>query len=111
MNFFKKLFSQAEASKEVPTELTMQDFAASLISPSALMSHEKISDALTKKYSNLSNEEIQGLLDKSLEIFKECEKIPYSDADFTERVMNLYPFLSKKTISSIHGAVHFSQIH
>ena len=105
MNFFKNLFSEDE-----PNENDMQNYAVSLITPTTLMSHEKYEELLRKKYPKLSIEEIKNLISKSLEIFNACEKIPHSDEKFNERVINLYPFLSKKTILSLHGAVFYSQM-
>jgi hypothetical protein len=105
MNFFKNLFS-----KDEPNENDMQNYAVSLITPTTLMSHEKYEELLRKKYPKLSIEEIKNLISKSLEIFNACEKILHSDEKFNERVINLYPFLSKKTIHSLHGAVFYSQM-
>lgn len=109
MNFFKNLFGKSESQNE-PSESDMQDYAASLISPTMLMSHDKYEEALRRKYPKLSVEEIKNLISKSLEIFNACGKIPHSDEKFNERVINLYPFLSKKTILSLHGAVFYSQM-
>jgi hypothetical protein len=105
MSFLKNLFS-----KDEPNENDMQNYAVSLITPTTLMSHEKYEELLRKKYPKLSIEEVKILISKSLEIFNACEKIPHSDENFNERVINLYPFLSKKAVNSLQGAIFYSQM-
>ncbi len=88
----------------------MLNYVTSFITPSGLLSNENhLEKIIRETYRNLSEDEIKELAAESFAIFKSCESIPDNE-DFEKLASEKYPFLSKSTLISLHGTVHYMQV-